>query len=87
LLRDGPGDLANRRVGGLPLVAEQRGGRPHQRHVSRGDLVQIDRPVVGLGRLELAAAANSYGNDADQDDGGDNEQNHGHRRNRAMLQP
>ena len=84
---DGPGDLAERRVGGLPVVAEQRGRRPHQRHVGRGDLVQIDRPVIGLSWVKLAAAAHRYGNDADQDDGSDSEQYHGHRRNRAMLQP
>ena len=84
---DGPGDLAERRVGGLPVVAEQRGRRPHQRHVGRGDLVQIDRPVIGLSWVKLAAAAHRYGNDADQDDGSDSEQDHGHRRNRAMLQP
>jgi hypothetical protein len=61
------------------VVAEERHRRPEQRHVRRVDLVELDLGVIGRDRLQLAAMADGHGDNADQDDGSDSEQHHGHR--------
>jgi dihydropteroate synthase len=87
LVGDGLRDLAEGLVGRLPVIAPQRGRRPQQRHIGRGDLVQVQGGIVGRGRRQFTTAAHGDGNDASDDDGGSEQQYHRHMTNRAMLRP
>ena len=75
---------------GRPKLELPLGGRTVlERVLDTLHAAQIADVLVVLGPHggKLAAMADGHGNNADQDDGDDSEQHHGHRRNRAMLLP
>jgi dihydropteroate synthase len=85
-----PRDHPEHLIRGLHVVAPQRRRRPQQRYVGSGhlvDVVKVKGREIGGELGHLTAAAERNGDHPDDYRGGNDDQHHWHRKNRAMLGP